>query len=164
MEILVKKAKKGDTDAFAQLIRMNAQSMYKVAWAYLKNEEDAADAIQETILICYEKLGTLKKSKYFKTWLIRILMNQCNDLLKTRRRETGELEQAETAYEESGYYECEWKEILLKLDEKYRVIVTLYYGQGLSVKEISKLLELNQNTVLTRLSRAREKLRKEYEM
>ena len=86
MEILVKKAKKGDTDAFAQLIRMNAQSMYKVAWAYLKNEEDAADAIQETILICYEKLGTLKKSKYFKTWLIRILMNQCNDLLKTRRR------------------------------------------------------------------------------
>lgn len=164
MEILVKKAKKGDTDAFAQLIRMNAQSMYKVAWAYLKNEEDAADAIQETILICYEKLGTLKKSKYFKTWLIRILMNQCNDLLKTRRRETGELEQAETAYEESGYYECEWKEILLKLDEKYRVIITLYYGQGLSVKEISKLLELNQNTVLTRLSRAREKLRKEYEM
>ena len=164
MEILVKKAKKGDTDAFAQLIRMNAQSMYNGAWAYLKNEEDAADAIQETILICYEKLGTLKKSKYFKTWLIRILMNQCNDLLKTRRRETGEFEQAETAYEESGYHECEWKEILLKLDEKYRVIVTLYYGQGLSVKEISKLLELNQNTVLTRLSRAREKLRKEYEM
>ena len=56
MENLVKKAKSGDSGAFAQLIRMNTQSMYKVAWAYLKNDEDVADAIQETILKCYEKL------------------------------------------------------------------------------------------------------------
>ena len=61
MENLVKKAKSGDSGAFAQLIRMNTQSMYKVAWAYLKNDEDVADAIQETILKCYEKLSTLKK-------------------------------------------------------------------------------------------------------
>ena len=50
MENLVKKAKSGDSGAFAQLIRMNTQSMYKVAWAYLKNDEDVADAIQETII------------------------------------------------------------------------------------------------------------------
>jgi len=60
MENLVKKAKAGDSGAFAQLIRMNTQSMYKVAWAYLKNDEDVADAIQETILKCYEKLSALK--------------------------------------------------------------------------------------------------------
>ena len=70
MENLVKKAKAGDSGAFAQLIRMNTQSMYKVAWAYLKNDEDVADAIQETILKCYEKLSTLKKDSYFKTWMI----------------------------------------------------------------------------------------------
>ena len=75
MENLVKKAKSGDSGAFAQLIRMNTQSMYKVAWAYLKNDEDVADAIQETILKCYEKLSTLKKDSYFKTWMIRILIN-----------------------------------------------------------------------------------------
>ena len=75
MENLVKKAKAGDSGAFAQLIRMNTQSMYKVAWAYLKNDEDVADAIQETILKCYEKLSTLKKDSYFKTWMIRILIN-----------------------------------------------------------------------------------------
>ena len=79
MENLVKKAKAGDSGAFAQLIRMNTQSMYKVAWAYLKNDEDVADAIQETILKCYEKLSTLKKDSYFKTWMIRILINNCND-------------------------------------------------------------------------------------
>ena len=77
MENLVKKAKSGDSGAFAQLIRMNTQSMYKVAWAYLKNDEDVADAIQETILKCYEKLSTLKKDSYFKTWMIRILINNC---------------------------------------------------------------------------------------
>ena len=146
MENLVKKAKSGDSGAFAQLIRMNTQSMYKVAWAYLKNDEDVADAIQETILNCYEKLSTLKKDSYFKTWMIRILINNCNEI-----------------FEESGYVDCEWKEILASLEEKYQVVMLLYYSKSLSVKEIAALLEISQNTVLTRLSRARKQLRAEYE-
>ena len=89
MENLVKKAKSGDSGAFAQLIRMNTQSMYKVAWAYLKNDEDVADAIQETILKCYEKLSTLKKDSYFKTWMIRILINNCNEMLRKMVEEMG---------------------------------------------------------------------------
>lgn len=163
MEILVKKAKRGDADAFAQLIRINRQSMYKIAWAYLRNEEDVADVMQETILTCYEKLGTLQKSSYFKTWLTRILINQCKDMLKKRRNVNLDETEAEIAYEETGFEDCEWKEVLLKLEEKYRVIVLLYYGQGMTIREISGLLELNQNTVTTRLARAREKLRREYE-
>ena len=87
MENLVKKAKSGDSGAFAQLIRMNTQSMYKVAWAYLKNDEDVADAIQETIITCYENIDRLKEPKYFKTWLIRILINKCNDILRAGKRE-----------------------------------------------------------------------------
>ena len=86
MENLVKKAKSGDSNAFSQLIRMNTQSMYKVAWAYLKNDEDVADAISETILNCYEKLSTLKKDSYFKTWMIRILINNCNEMLRHKGR------------------------------------------------------------------------------
>ena len=84
MENLVKKAKSGDSNAFSQLIRMNTQSMYKVAWAYLKNDEDVADAISETILNCYEKLSTLKKDSYFKTWMIRILINNCMKCCDTK--------------------------------------------------------------------------------
>ena len=148
MENLVKKAKSGDSGAFAQLIRMNTQSMYKVAWAYLKNDEDVADAIQETILKCYEKLSTLKKDSYFKTWMIRILINNCNEMLR---------------HKEPGYVDCEWKEILASLEEKYQVVMLLYYSKSLSVKEIAALLEISQNTVLTRLSRARKQLRAEYE-
>lgn len=56
MEELVRKAKRGDSSAFAELIRLCTQSMYRVAWAYLGNDEDAADAISETVLVCYERL------------------------------------------------------------------------------------------------------------
>lgn len=81
-EILIRKAKKGDKDAFCRLIDENVQSMYKVAAAYLKNDEDVADAIQDTILSCYENLKSLKQNRYFKTWMIRILINKCKDMIQ----------------------------------------------------------------------------------
>ena len=76
-EFLIRKAKKGDKDAFCRLMDEQVQSMYKVACAYLKNDEDVADAIQDTILSCYENLKSLKQNRYFKTWMIRILINKC---------------------------------------------------------------------------------------
>ena len=163
MENLVKKAKAGDSSAFSSLIRMNTQSMYKIAWAYLKNDEDVADAIQETILKCYEKLDTLKNDSYFKTWMIRILINNCNEMLRHKGRVFPTVEMEEGTFEEPGYVDCEWKEILTSLDEKYQIVILLYYSKALSVKEIAALLDVSQNTVLTRLSRARKQLRAEYE-
>ena len=84
MDILVRQAKKHDKDAFSQLMKLHTPSMYKIAKAILKNDEDTADAIQETALTCWEKIGTLKKDKYFKTWLIRILINHCNQIFGRR--------------------------------------------------------------------------------
>ena len=75
MEKLVQKAKQHDKIAFTVLIEQNTKSMYKVAKAILKNDEDVADALQDTILTCWEKIGTLEKNEFFKTWLIRILIN-----------------------------------------------------------------------------------------
>lgn len=74
MKSLVKKAMAGNKDAFAQLMEMNAQSMYKVARAYFTSDADVADAISDTVLICFEQLDTLRKPEYFKTWMIRILI------------------------------------------------------------------------------------------
>lgn len=65
-EILIRKAKKGDKDAFCRLIDENVQSMYKVAAAYLKNDEDVADAIQDTILSCYEKFEKSETEQIFQ--------------------------------------------------------------------------------------------------
>lgn len=85
-EILIRKAKKGDKDAFCRLMDEQMQSMYKIAISYVKNDEDAADAIQDTILSCYENLKSLKYNRYFKTWMIRILINKCKDILQRKNR------------------------------------------------------------------------------
>ncbi|MGL5712598.1 MAG: sigma factor [Paraclostridium sp.] len=78
-------AKKGDKEAYIRLMRENKASMYRVAKAMLEREEDIEDAVSETILKAYMNISKLRKSEYFKTWLIRILINECNNLLKKRK-------------------------------------------------------------------------------
>ena len=160
---LVKRSISGDADAFLELMEKNSLAMYKVARGILDNDEDAADAIQDTILTCFEKIHTLKNPEYFKTWMIRILINNCNEMLRHKGRVFPAVEMEEGTFEEPGYLDCEWKEILAPLDEKYKTVILLYYSKALSVKEIAALLGISQNTVLTRLSRARKQLRAEYE-
>ncbi len=82
---LIQKAIDNDADAFIELMKQNNQMMYKTVFSILKNEDDCADAIQETILDCYENIHTLKKLKYFKTWLCRILINNCYEILRNKR-------------------------------------------------------------------------------
>lgn len=158
MEKMVRKAKKGDSAAFIELIKRCEQSMYKTAWVYLKNDQDVADAIQETILTCFEKIHTLREPKYFKTWMIRILINNCNKILK---KQTGfyELENLEQGSYDNEIETFEWQEILLGLEESSRIIVQLFYYEELSIKEIADILKMNKNTVTTKLSRARKKIR-----
>ena len=79
---MIKKARKGDGEAFTRLMQAHMQDMYKTAWAILRNDEDAADAVSDTILACWEKLYQLKQDRYFKTWMIRILINNCNAILQ----------------------------------------------------------------------------------
>ena len=134
-----------------------------MAWTYLGIDEDAADAISETVLVCYEKIETLKKDAYFKTWMIRILINQCKDILKHRSRIQSKAEMQESAFEDSGYIDCEWKEGLSCLDEKYRIILLLYYTREMDTREIAELLDISRNTVTTRLARGRELLKRELE-
>lgn len=85
---LVLQAQKRDKDAFVTLIGLYRESMYQIAYAILKNNEDAADAMQDTILICWEKIDTLRHARYFKTWITRILINRCNRLYSQRSRTT----------------------------------------------------------------------------
>ena len=81
---LIRKAKDRDPDAFTTLMQQQTKDMYRVAIAILMNDEDAADAIQETILDCWERIGTLRENRYFKTWLTRILINNCYDIRRKR--------------------------------------------------------------------------------
>ena len=124
-EILIRKAKKGDKDAFCRLIDENVQSMYKVAAAYLKNDEDVADAIQDTILSCYENLKSLKQNRYFKTWMIRILINKCKDMIQKKKLVTYTDQMPETPFHEEKYTAMEWIQALEPLDSKYRLEISM---------------------------------------
>ncbi len=161
MKDLVEKARNGDKKAFDHLIRSQMENMYKTAISYLKNDEDAADAIQEAILTCYEKLDTLKTDGYFRTWLTRILINKCKDMLRKRKVYYLEDELSEIPVEED-FSMIEWRELLYILPEEYRIAVLLYYVEGFKIREISEILDVKESTVQSRLARARGKLRQEY--
>lgn len=148
-EILIRKAKKGDKDAFCRLIDENVQSMYKVAAAYLKNDEDVADAIQDTILSCYENLKSLKQNRYFKTWMIQKLVTYTDQM-------------PETPFHEEKYAAMEWIQALEPLDSKYRLVVLLYYMEGFGIREISDILDMKEITVKSRLYRGRKQIAEMY--
>lgn len=160
IRLLVKKAQRHDKDAFCELLNLYMKDMYRTATAILRNEEDVGDAIQETILSCWEKLGTVRKTEYFKTWMIRILINHCYDILREKSMFAG----MEDYEEPAGWdeYNSEWKEAIASLDERYRLPMSLYYGQGFKVREIAQILSLPQNTIKTYLSRGRKQLAKYY--
>ena len=155
---LVKKAKGKDADAFSELTHFYETDMYKVAYAILLNDEDAADAIGDTILTCWEKLSSLRKEKYFKTWMTRILINHCYDIREWKSRTTNLEEYAEPEAESTDQSNVEWKEMLSVLEEKYRNVLILFYEGGYKTAEIAALLHIPASTVQTRLQRGREKL------
>ena len=159
-EVLIRKAKKGDKDAFCRLMDENVQNMYKIAAAYLKNDEDVADAIQDTILSCYENLKSLKQNRYFKTWMIRILINKCKDMIQKKKLVTYTDQMPETPFHEEEYAAMEWAQVLETLDSKYRLVVLLYYMEGFSVREISDALDMKESTVKSRLHRGKNRLQR----
>ena len=154
---LIQKAKRRNPDAFTELMNFYMKDMYRTAVAILMNDEDAADAIQETILTCWEQLNSLRDNRLFKTWMTRILINKCYNI-RNKRLESVDISEHEdlTVYEEKSNLEI--KEILQQLDEKYRVVLMLYYSDGYSTKEIAAILHIPVSTVQTRLSRGREQL------
>ena len=133
-------------------------TLYRVARSMLPCEADCADAAQSAILRAWEKLDTLKSPEYFRTWLVRILINECRSALRRRSRYAcAEPDESLPAPEPERYDEL--YEALYSLDEKYRLPVTLHYLEGFRLAEIAEMLRLPQGTVATRLRRARELLR-----
>lgn len=164
MDELIKDARQGNPDAFTQLMQSQMQNMYKAARALLHNDEDVADAISETILTCWEKIEQLKYEKYFRTWMTRILINKCNDILRKKENLFYTPEIPEIPSHDTRLENVEWKEALNSLDKRYRLILLLYYVEGFKTSEISQILEMPESTVRTRLARGRKRLAEEYDL
>lgn len=153
----VKRARDGDHEAFARLMAQLEGPMYGLARQMLRRDEDCADAMQETVLSAFKTIHTLREPAYFRTWVMRILINVCNRMLKQRSRQVL-LSDVPEQPAEDDYGDVELHEAVERLERPMRLVVLLHYVQDLPVKEVAKLLRISQGTVKSRLFRAREKL------
>lgn len=159
MILQVKRAQRGDTGAFAALIEENKMALRRIAHGFFESEEDVADVLQETVLNAFEHLPELKNARYFKTWLVRILINNCNSLYRENRRSVPFDELPETVPAAPPPCDLEFFEMLRSLPPDSRLIFQLYYGERFTTREIAGMLKMNESTVKSRLSRGKKQLR-----
>lgn len=147
------------------LILNSERQLYATAKTILSKDQDCADAIQETIAKAFLKIRTLKQDQYAKTWLIRILINECYTLLRKSSKlvsldgmgEGTELE-SEPPRDYSDLYRA-----VNGLKKELRLPIVLYYMEDFSVKEIAQILEITEGAVQKRLARARRQLKRDLE-
>ena len=172
MEELIAKAQKGDKEAFTKIVLSIRNDLYKIAKMRITNEEDIQDIIQETIIETYKSIKKLKDITKFKYWVIKILINNSNKLYRKRKKENELCENYELEfYKEELKNDKNIKlvedtlnfyEMIKILKYEERMIVVLYYNENYTTKEIGNLLKLNENTVKTKLFRAKEKIKNTY--
>lgn len=168
MEELVKKSQEGSKEAFTELIVSMESDLYKIAKMRLKCDEDVNDAVQETIIQAFKSIKKIKQPQYFKTWLIKILINNCNKVYKKLKRNnllnTFEIENEKSTYdEEEKINKLDFFILIELLNYKERISLTLYYLENFTTKEISQILKEPESTIRNRIHRAIKKLREYYE-
>ena len=144
------------------LILNSERQLYSTAKTILINDQDCADAIQETIVKAFSKIGTLRNDKYAKTWLIRILINECYTLLRKSSKLVsleGMSEMTEIETDQRTDYSDLYRAVN-SLKEELRMPVILYYIEDFNIKEIAQILEITEGAVQKRLARARGKLKR----
>lgn len=159
---LVNQARQNDKKAFEQLVIEHEQSLYKTAMYYLSNDQDAADALQETIMKAWTKLDTLKEDQYFSTWLTQILINRCKTMLRQRASEEP-ADLSDSGYQkpvqQNEYEEAEWLQTFRMLKEREQRVLVLYYLQRYNTREISEILEITESASRSLLHQAKKHLR-----
>lgn len=161
-ELLVKKAQKGDGEAFIQLIQQYELILYRTAKRLGLKDDDISDILQETILTAFEKVGTLKKATYFNTWICRILLNNCYRFMKKNKQIVSIDEPLFNHLSYQDNLSIELEDALNSLDDNLRIALTLYYVNGFTTKEISEFLHEPEGTIKSRISRAKKKLKNTY--
>ena len=160
----VEKAQKGDKKAFEKIIMEVIDSLYRVAYGILENQEDASDAISNATLEAYEKIKTLRQAEFFKTWITKILINECNAIIRQKKNLIyleNYKENQEDIYTKNSEMTLDVKQAMEKLNKEQKQIVILYYFDDLSTETIAEMLEIPKGTVKSRLSKARQVLAKE---
>lgn len=158
---LVRQAKRGDVDAYGQLVEANQEYFYKTAYLYTKNEQMALDIVQECVLKGFRNIHSLKQPEYFRTWMIKILINSAKTCIG-KVIPMQDISQIEISKEEEGIsIEEKWDlySAINFLPEHYRMVIILKYFNELKLSEIANILHLPEGTVSAYLTRAKQSLR-----
>ena len=170
---LIRKARSGDTEAFAALVALHERFVYNLALRTLGNPDDAADVAQDAFVRAWMALGEFREKAQFRTWLYRIVLNLCLNRVPRLRRELNDLTHEElidipeaTSFAGDPVASLEESELrkflhheIDQLPEQYRLLVSLRYQHELSYEEIASLVGLPVGTVKTGLFRAKARLR-----
>lgn len=157
---LVRRFREGDADAFAILVRRHERRVYNLAYRMIGRPEDARDAAQEAFLSCYRHLGAFRGDSSFATWLHRVTVNACYDIL---RKKTPALASAEEQLEpppapdhaDAAADAVDVQRALLDVPAEFRAVLVMHDVQGLPYEEIAQALDIPLGTVKSRLHRAR---------
>lgn len=141
-----------------QKILDNYEGMYRLAYTYVRNEQDAMDIVQESVYKAIKNSYKIKQEEFVKTWLWRIVMNTAVDFLRKRQKEVS-MEELIEASSEDRYEDFDTLEALKVLDEKEKAVIVLRFFEDRKISEIAKVLEENVNTVKTILYRSLKKLK-----
>ena len=136
--------------------------LHRISYGLLRNAQDQQDAVQEAVLKAWQKIGSLRDERFFATWLTRILINECYNLLSARKGAVP-LDAVQEIPSVAGEANRELRDAVLALDEKLRLPVLLHYMEGYRVREIAEILKLPEGTVKTRLARAKREMKKHLE-
>lgn len=164
IEDLVKKAKKGDSEAFSDLIKYFQNDLYKVAKCRLEKEDDVLDALQETIISAFNSIKNLSNIKAFKPWIIKILINNCNAIYRENKdSNTIPIDQYDIDNCNASTYNIssniEFESLISVLSQEEKTIMVLYYSERYTTKEISKILKVNESTIRSKILRIKKKLK-----
>ncbi len=159
---LVKKAMRGNADAYGELIEVYKTYLYKLAFAYMKNQEDALDVVGTTILKGFQSIRSLKNPELFKTWITKILINTANDELRKviYYSDIDDLQVPDRHKGVSPEEKCDLNEALERLPEKYRKVIILKYFSQMTIEEIAFAADIPAGSVKAYLSRGRQELKK----
>ncbi len=151
-----------DIKTFETLVCESKDTLYRVSMSMLKNEQNALDCVSDAILKAYENLSKLRQEEYFKTWLVRILINECKKSLKKQKRELSFDERLPVvSSQDNPYLSVEIGEVINSLPEKIRLVVIMFYIEEYSIKEIRQVLNIPEGTVKSRLSKGRKLLKEQ---
>ena len=150
-----------DERQFTQKLLDSEQMLYRIACALLRSETDRQDAMQETALKAWQNSGHLREEQYFKTWICRIMVNECHNLCRKNSRTVPMENLPDLPAPENG--EQETRLMLESLPEKQRVPLILHYLEGFSLEEIAEIQHISLALVKYRMHRARMALRVEWD-